>query len=491
MSGLIRGNAAIRATLILACTLALYAGSALAFDRTPWLRDLAQVHEVLATKYANLEWVVLDREIDLPKLFADTETRLQKASSDAEARAAFDRLAERLGDGHVQFQWPDAGGSVQGASTDLCTRIGYDERSRAKPLAALAAGYQPLATPMSGEFPTGLISAGGRKIGILKIGVFMPQGYPALCQSAAAELQIPQDAPCDEKCEDRINGVVANRQTRDVIAVLEALQRAGAKALVVDIAGNGGGTEWAEAVARMLTPIRLRSEELRFVRGAHWEKTFADEARALRQYAMHAQARDRAMLLTLAREAEARRAEAATPCDSAPLWHGQTPRCEWLGTGFYGSELLPAADPAELRGKPWAQLLFSPMEYPYEEGVWRGPLIVLIDRNVGSAASQFAAVLQDNRAAVIMGEPSGGGCGHTNGGTPTMLANSKAVLEVPDCARYRSDGTNEMRGIEPDVLIGFRPGEGPRLRAARFLAALPEALTRAGSLSMTSVSPHP
>jgi hypothetical protein len=440
---------------------------------------LAQVRQALVTKYANLEWAVFDHETDLSKLFAETQTRIEKAGDDSEARAAFDRLADRLGDEHAGFSWPQA----NAATTPRCAALGYDERSRAKPLAANAAGYQPLHTPTPDEFPAGVITIGGRKIGILKIGVFMPQGYPALCEAAIAELGIPGDTPCDDACVDKVGAAVANRQTRDLIAVLQALRADGVAALVVDVAGNGGGTEWAEAVARMLTPIRLRSEGMRFVRGAHWEKTFADDERELRSYAAHAQAQDRTMLLALAREAEERRREALTPCDSAPLWRSKHLTCEWLGRGFYGSGLLAAADPNTLRGKPWADLLFSPTQYPYEEGVWRRPLIVLIDNGVASAASEFAAVLQDNRAAVIMGEPSGGGCGHTNGGTPTTLSHSRAVFNLPDCARFRTDGTNEARGIEPDVLVGFLPGDGPHLRAARFLANLPEAVARTESLS--------
>jgi len=56
-----------------------------------------------------------------------------------------------------------------------------------------------------------------------------------------------------------------------------------------------------------------------------------------------------------------------------------------------------------------------------------------------SAAEEFAAVLQDKGAAVIMGTCTGGaGCGHTNGGTPTTLTNSRAVLQLPDCVRFRA-----------------------------------------------------
>jgi hypothetical protein len=460
-----------------------------AFDPKPWIADLDQVHETFLTKYANLEWAVFQREADLPKLFAETEARIKRASNDWEARSAFERLARKFGDEHVVFDWPRSVHATEAANTpqEQCTASGYDVGMRAAPLAANAVGYQPLSTPQSDEFPAGVIYVSSQraralKIGVLQIGVFTPQGFPALCRLALRELAIAADKPCDDACSDRIETWASDQLTRDLTVQLRALKDAGAAVLVVDVAGNGGGTEWAEAVARMVTSIRLRSEEMEFVRGEHWAKSFADDEASLRHFADSANGPDRALLLNLADEVEARRKVALTPCDSAPLWRGARPACSWLGRGFYGSGLLASADPSQLHGKPWATVLFTPMEFPYEEGVWHGPLIVLVDRNTGSAASEFAAVLQDNRAAIIMGEPAGAGCGHTNGGTPTTLANSKATLEVPDCARLRADGSNEVMGIEPDVMVAFGPGEGAHLRGARFVAKLPEAVERAVGL---------
>jgi hypothetical protein len=449
------------------------------WDPKRWIADLEQVRETFSTKYANLEWAVFQREADLPQLFADTEARINRASNDWDARSALERLARRLGDGHVVFEWPRSGGHATAAARtpqEQCTALGYDARIRAAPLAANAAGYQALSTPQSDEFPAGVIFLGSRRIGVLQIGVFTPQGFPALCQSALRELAISADKPCDDACSDRIEAWSSNQLTHDLTAQLRALKDAGAEVLVVDVAGNGGGSEWAEAVARMVTHIRLRSEEMEFVRGEHWAKSFADDEASLRRFADQASGPERALLLNLADEVEGRRKVALTPCDSAPLWQDAHPKCSWLGQGFYGSGFLASADPSQLRGKPWASLLFSPMEFPYEEGVWSGPLIVLVDRNTGSAASEFAAVLQDNHAAVIMGEPAGAGCGHTNGGTPTTLANSKATLEVPDCARLRADGSNEVMGIQPDVLVAFSAVDGGHLRGVRFMAKLPEAV---------------
>jgi hypothetical protein len=256
--------------------------------------------------------------------------------------------------------------------------------------------------------------------------------------------------------------------------------------LLIDIADNGGGTEWAEAVARMVTPLRLKSERVDFVRGSEWADSFAHDEAALRQFANKANAKDRDFLLHLADRIEAKRQIALTPCDSAPLWRGNHPTCSWLGEGFYGSGYIADADPAALSGKRWAPLVFTPMEVAYQEGVWRGPLIVLINRNTGSAASEFAAVLKDNHAALLVGEPADGGCGHTLDSAPIRLKHSGAIFEIPDCARFRADGSNEITGVEPDILVGFTATDGPHARAQRFAKVLPAAVTALRTMTVPS-----
>jgi hypothetical protein len=459
-------------------------GAAPAFDPQPWLEDWGQVEQAIQTKYANLEWAVFDRGLDLKRMFADTRRRVQAARNDGEARAAFDRFARKLNDGHVVFDWPSAGRTAPAgppAPPDRCADLGYRSDILGPPLAALAPGYRPLADAPAVEFPLGLIDSGGKRVGVLKIGLFSGGGSPALCEMALKALSIAPTAPCDDACRDRVDAWTANRMTEDLASSLEALRNAGAEVLLVDVAGNGGGSQWAEAAARMLSPRRLVSERGGFVRGEHWIKRFTEDAAELREAAANETGRDRAMLLELVGKMDAMRAEAATPCDASPMLQGQRPACAWLGKGYYGTGVLGSADPARLKGKPWATTVFSPMEFPYREGVWRDPVIVLVDQDSASATAQFAAVLQDNRAAVIMGAPSDGGCGHTDGGTPTTLEHSKGVLEVPDCVRLRADGSNEVRGIQPDVLVGFTPKEGARLQAERFVVKLPEAVKLAAS----------
>jgi hypothetical protein len=216
------------------------------------------------------------------------------------------------------------------------------------------------------------------------------------------------------------------------------------------------------------------------VRGEHWVKEFGDFEKDMRDAAAKTRdADEKAFLLKLADEAKTKKENAATPCDATPLWNGAHPSCAFLGDGFYGSGMVSTALPPQFAKKAWAGEVFSANEYPYEAGLWRGPLMVLVDSETWSAAEEFAAVLQDNHAATIIGEPTGGaGCGHTDGGTPTTLKNSRAILEVPDCARIRADGSNEVRGIRPDVLTGWRNTDGRTRRAADFAATLPEILEK-------------
>lgn len=451
------------------------------FDPKPYLEDLDQVHEVFSTKYALLEWAVFEREADLPALFARTRTRIEQAHSEYEARNAFDRFARYLNDEHVSFSWPRAGTQQNvAAPPGPCAR--FNPAVVAKPLAALMPGYRAL--PGAAEFPSGTVDAGGTKIGVVQIGIFWDAGFPALCDAALAALAIPRDKPCDDKCGDRIDDWAYVKMTDDLAASLHALKDAGADVLLVDVSGDGGGTEWSEAAARMVTKRRIASMRVRVARGEHWAKIFAEDEADLKKYAAAASPEDRRYLLGLAAEVETKLRDTNTRCDASPLWRGEHPACPLLAEGFYESGLIASADPATLRGKPWVSTVFTPAQFPYAEGVWSGPLMVLIDRDTASSASRFAALVQDNGAGIVVGEPATSGGGHTDGGTPTTLKNSGAILQVPDFAGFRADGTNEARGIEPDILVGFTPAEGSRLRAARLLASLPQAVRAAKDLTL-------
>ncbi|MEI9931314.1 MAG: hypothetical protein WDM89_12425 [Rhizomicrobium sp.] len=161
-----------------------------AFDTKPWLEDLTQTREVLSTKYANLEWAVFDREANLNALFADTQKRLEAAQSETDARAAFDRLARRLGDGHVGFRWPPSGASQESASASPPCGD-YNASMVSTPMVARVADYQAIGSAHSDLFPIGTVRSGRHLIGVIRIGLFTAQGYPDLCKSVLAKIGVP------------------------------------------------------------------------------------------------------------------------------------------------------------------------------------------------------------------------------------------------------------------------------------------------------------
>lgn len=442
-----------------------------AWDPAPWLADLDQAHQAVEQKYANLDWLTRERGVDLDAMFRSSADRISRAGSDAGARAEFERLFTRFHDGHVDLRWPRAAQGEPVPPQPLCAKLGYDAAQASPGVSAHFTGYRALGG--DNVFPAGTFEAASRRVGAVRIGVFQPQGYPALCEATVKALAIPADKPCDERCEDAILTWAYARLTADLEDRLRQLKAAGATVLLVDLGGNGGGSEWAEAAARTMSARPLTSAPLGFVRGPHWAKQWADLAAQLRKAAV-ANPQDRARLEAWAAEAEAAKAEADRPC---------APRL-CIGRAGFATGLVGSAPAGSFAGKDWAPSVFSAAQFPYHDGVWDGPVLVLVDQETWSAAEEFAAMLRDNGAAIIVGERTGGaGCGHTFEGTPTTLAHSGAVLELPDCVRFRRDGSNEVNGIVPDQPTGMRAFDPPALKARLIEARLPAAILQAESLS--------
>lgn len=380
-----------------------------AFNAEGWVADLQQTREAMASHYANLQWAVSEREAPLGPLFQVGEQRLRAARSDSEAREVFDRLEQYLGDGHVDFVWAPASsaGAGQGGTGERapCDVLGYRADSRdGSAIATRLPGYQPL----QGEsgFPAGIVEIDGRKVGVIRIARLSPLAHPAACAAAFAAMSRPADQPCDEDCLETLRALATDNVTDDFSARLRALRDAGAQTLLVDLAGNGGGTEWVEVIARVVTPVRLRSERVGFPRHPHWVENFTGDEQRITDAARGQSRADRARLEGYRAVFTQARQEAATPCDPTPLFEGRPLECDWLTTApLYSTGAVAELDPS-LIGKPWAAEVFTPLRYRFEPGVWTGPLMVLVDGSTASASEEFAAVLQDNRAAVIVGAPT-------------------------------------------------------------------------------------
>ncbi|MGH7606389.1 MAG: S41 family peptidase, partial [Gemmatimonadales bacterium] len=242
---------------------------------------------------------------------------------------------------------------------------------------------------------------------------------------------------------------------RKVAHRVEALRAAGIDALVVDVTGNGGGSEWVDPVTRIFTAKPLRAMRVTGVRHPR-EVTSAAERLAAVEGRMSDPALSNSSLVLLAvahRRLAAVLAELQAPCDRAALWEGRDPGCTQTVTApTYATGVFDHLPDDALTDVPDRGELYSPFGRDVPAGVWTGPLYVLANAGSASATEAFVAMLQDNGAAKVLGERTyGAGCGYTDGGLPIELPNSGLVVWMPDCARFRIDGTNEIEGIEPDI----------------------------------------
>lgn len=479
-----------RIAAALAVTFAtLAAAPALAFDREAWLKDFAQLKAELAAAYANLDWAVESRRMDLPGLADRVEGLLAKAESDGEARRLFESFLAKFGDGHLRIRWPKpeapagaapAGDPAQTAARS-CADLGYRRpRDEGLDFSALPR-YRKLATPESASFPAGVLeTVGGKRLGIVRIALLMEGAFPEVCEQVH-----PAPAPCDGKCEARIESEVGRRIGAALAAQLAALEKRGVHAIAVDLTANGGGSDWAEAAARIVTTPGLASPRMAFIRHPHWVEQFRmrledverDLARAdLPEGARPALEKARAAIRESARVA-------AEPCDRNAAWEGRATCALVAREPAWHSTGLPETKPRfDVSGLSADHVFYFPARYDPPEGAYRGRLAVLVDGDTASAAELFAATLQDNRRATIIGAPTfGSGCGYTGGGIAIRLANSRARLHLPDCVRLRADGTNEVEGIVPDVLVPWRAGLSRHQRAARALPVLERWAERGGT----------
>lgn len=447
--------------------------SVFALTSDAWLQDFQQLMDEMSSHYANLDSAIDDRKMDLPDLRRRTVESLKKAKSDEEARQALDSFMRAFGDGHASIDWrPQSSPSAADTPKTLCERLRYRAREDTSGI-----DFARLR-----EFtPTRILKlSGDRRVGVIRILLFSHDIHPQLCQAAMKTLSLTDESACDFECEIRVQRAVSDLLTADLERQLEALRSAGATAILVDLTGNGGGTDWVEAAARVLTPVALQSQRLGFIRHPHWEKQLQDRLNDV-EHDLAAGAEPGEPLLKARAILTRSITKAAQTCDRSGVWLDQPkrPDCSLVvSDSLFASGVMSYAKPGSV-SEGWAKTtLFRRAEFSYREGVNRLPLYVLVDQRTASASEQFTALMQDNKAATIVGQHTrGAGCGHTNGGIPTTLKNSGARVALPDCARFRADGSNEVVGIAPDLLIPWSTFDSRYQRAAKMLRVL-EGLVR-------------
>jgi len=430
----------------------------------------------MSVHYANLDWAVEDRRMNLPQLREQTEGKLRVAKNQEDARRALGQFLDSFGDGHLEIRWPKRQPLTMALSEghSLCSRLEYNAQLSPGLGFSLLPNFSALENEDSKSFPSGVLHlAHGKTLGILRIGLFSEKAYPEACEDAVRNLRLPQDTTCDDDCENRIELATANLLTAAVIRQATALRKSGAAAIVVDITRNGGGSNWMQAPPRALSSIPLHDSRFAFIRHEHWTKELQDRLHDV-QSDLHKSTVPKPPLEQAAVTLQKAIDESKVPCNRDDVWQTGKIACSLVVQGLlYTSGILDYAKPGSFDSMQAKTTLFQPSQYEYTEASNRLPLYVLVDRHTWSAAEYFAVLLQNNHAATIVGELTGGaGCGYTNGGIPTTLKNSGAEVKMPDCVRFRPDGSNEVSGITPDVLVPWAERDSSYQRIMKVESAL-------------------
>lgn len=475
----------IRSRLLLIAAAAMLNAAAPA-STSPWLDDYAALKSAMATRYANLAWFASPQGgVDLPRLDRQTVQALADAQTADEARAAIRTFIAAFDDGHFSILPPppsDSGpaepeppqaDNAGGDAASACAAMGYGNRSQiafSLPFESLP-GFTLLSAGEESGFRAGLVELGEERVGIVRIRNFSPSQYPSACTAAW-----PNASPAQRADREAFSELVQDQWLTALAAVVAQVSAQGPDIMLVDVGTNSGGNDSGDWSARLFTRRPLRSARVLMRAGRSAQAYLDDEIEAL-EAAMRAtadpgsrRAGEQAMATLRAR----RQAASGTTC--ALDWAWQERRvwapfgCSGLIDAGFASGVVAYLAPAALSDRTVARRIYWPAAADAQIGRWSGPLYVLTNSATYSAAEMFAAVLQNNRAARIVGTPSGGdGCGFMAESEPLVLPNTQLRIRLPDCVRLRADGSNEVAGIQPDIAVQARVDESPRARAMRLL----------------------
>jgi hypothetical protein len=254
------------------------------YDRAAWQADYARLKQDMAQGYANLDWIASRRGLDLARLDRDTTAAIDGAHSRVRAILAIRDFVAAFRDPHLRLEWgerplrAEAAPGVAGEASDVaaaapaavaevdppagedCAAAGYseDDHAFAFPFERLP-GWRALD---AGDFPTGIVG----DTGVIRIAQFGEERYAAACARAFT-------AGIGQRALQLKVRALQQDALRDA---LTRLKGAGASRVLVDVTGNGGGSEWVTEVTALFTDRLLERAEARGVaptcdRAAVWQ----------------------------------------------------------------------------------------------------------------------------------------------------------------------------------------------------------------------------
>lgn len=448
------------------------------FDRAAWLADYDQLRRHMNRSYANLVDAIRTGGVDPVALHRRTRARLEDASTDRQARAAIADFVAAFDDGHLRVHrvklskrlaawwrelWADdaarAGTTTFASAVAACDALGFENERRGLGFALSGLPGFAALDDASNSFSAGVATVGGRKLGFLRIPSFSQLRYRSACLRAW-DRRPSLDRPCDEACQDQLYSLgVPEQLLADLAARLDQLAERKIDLLVVDLTGNGGGTEWVTPATRLFSSTPLACPRQAFIKHPHWtnrlEATLRDVEQDLGGTWSDA---ERAFLVQAQERLTRLLRRAGEPCDLASIWTTPgMPSCthlvddEYTSCGVFAD--LPAGVLVGARSRDDLHHLLR-----YTRPASRPPprTVVLVDEKTASAAEELAVTLVDHQLAIAVGRRSAGaGCGYTRGGLPAILEHSGMRVDMPDCLRRRADGRNERFGVEPSIPVAW------------------------------------
>jgi len=465
------------------------ARAAPAFDRGAWQADHAALKQALEQDYAHLAWVASPQSgVDLPALDATAQRALADARSDAQALQALRTFVAGFRDGHLGLLDPLEPAAPASAPAPVdprtlganagCAVLGVADEGRhdfSLPLETLS-DYRPLDDGADPALRAGVLSLpDGHSIGVLRLHEFDALRYPGLCHALWPQLR-HADSTGD------MRGTLADAWVAAIAASLRRFQQDGVDAVLVDVGDNPGGDDSGDLLTRLFTGQPVASAVLQVSQSAAG-KPYLDEQYerlddALRNH--HPNATAHALLATERAAFQASRqavAVAVPACDLSRVWRAQQDRnaasCRRLVAAGTSGGPLPSPVVDSLDDILIAHRLDWAQDLREHWAAWTGRVYVLTNGKTASSAEMFAARMQDNHIARIVGTHSGGyGCGFMSAETPLVLPHSHLRVRVPNCVRLRADGSDEVAGITPDLPVNPRSGESARMRAQRLIDTL-------------------
>ncbi len=349
---------------------------------------------------------------------------------------------------------PDVLLTSETKSKQACKALGIIEEKSPIPsgIDRLTA-YKPLAND---SFPMGVVHSKGH----IHFSAFGSLKQFRLCEREWNIYRKTFNGSCSENCRERFLykhfwQVLSDELDKSLARLVEA----GAKSLLVDLSGNGGGNNWVDIAARIIGPDKIRCPTMLFVNSDQVaedlltsQKEFSED---LRSASLEQSLAIKGALAT----AQTMLADRRKICKPRwPVVKSDSLCSNLIPTPRFSCGFVSYAPPGSLLGLKHASTLFNSADFHYKEYQFKGPVVLLVDRHTSSAAELFVSLIKSNVPKVkIVGEATNGtGCGYYNGGNPITLNHSGLRINMPSCVRLRHDGSNEAFGFSPDIKIDWR-----------------------------------